>query len=136
MMTYDDLKLPISVKAVIIKNDEVILLKNDRDEWELPGGRLEDGETPETCLTREVSEELNAPIVVGALLDAWIYQVAGKQVFILVYQARLAEENQRLEISDEHQDVGLFGPDHLSALNLPEGYRVSIVKSGFGRRAA
>lgn len=36
----------VSVKGVLFIGDEVVLLKNERDEWELPGGRLETGEEP------------------------------------------------------------------------------------------
>ena len=39
---------PISVKGVVVRAGRVLLLKNERDEWELPGGRLEAGETSST----------------------------------------------------------------------------------------
>jgi ADP-ribose pyrophosphatase YjhB (NUDIX family) len=51
-MTY-----PVSVKGVVAHDGRVLLLKNDRSEWELPGGRLELGETPEECVAREIEEE-------------------------------------------------------------------------------
>ena len=35
----------------------VALLRNERGEWELPGGKLERGESPEHCLVREIQEE-------------------------------------------------------------------------------
>jgi 8-oxo-dGTP pyrophosphatase MutT (NUDIX family) len=48
---------PISVKGVVLDSaDRVLLLKNERDAWELPGGRIEFGETPEECVTREILE--------------------------------------------------------------------------------
>jgi 8-oxo-dGTP pyrophosphatase MutT (NUDIX family) len=41
-----DQRLAISIKGVLIEGGAVVLLENERDEWELPGGRLEPGETP------------------------------------------------------------------------------------------
>lgn len=38
---------PVSIKGVVLHEGAVLLLKNERDEWELPGGKLERGETPE-----------------------------------------------------------------------------------------
>jgi len=37
---------PVSVKGVAVQGGKVLLLRNERDEWELPGGKLEPGEDP------------------------------------------------------------------------------------------
>jgi len=47
---------PVSVKGVIVRAGRVLLLRNERNEWELPGGRLEAGETPAQCVVREIGE--------------------------------------------------------------------------------
>jgi 8-oxo-dGTP pyrophosphatase MutT (NUDIX family) len=41
---------PVSAKGVVVRDGEVVLLRNERDEWELPGGRLELGEDLERCV--------------------------------------------------------------------------------------
>ncbi|WP_435838167.1 NUDIX domain-containing protein [Streptomyces chrestomyceticus] len=66
-MTYTSPLWPVSVKGVAFDaRGRVLLLRNERDEWELPGGRLEIGSaggeqvpdpTPEAALEREVREE-------------------------------------------------------------------------------
>jgi 8-oxo-dGTP pyrophosphatase MutT (NUDIX family) len=81
---------PVSVKGVVVREDVVVLLRNERDEWELPGGRLELGEDPERCVAREVAEEVGWQIEPGPILDAWLYHVfEGRDVFIVTYGCHL-----------------------------------------------
>ncbi|MDO8654871.1 MAG: (deoxy)nucleoside triphosphate pyrophosphohydrolase [bacterium] len=58
--------------ALIIENDTILVGKRSLSEkyagkWEFPGGKVEQRETPEICLKREIQEELNCDIEIGEL---------------------------------------------------------------------
>src|SRR5580692_8862576 len=116
----------ISIKGVLIEDGSVVLLENERGEWELPGGRPEPGEDPVTCLAREFAEELGAAISVGAIVDCWNFEVLpGRHVTIVTYEVARPGPGE-FRISNEHRRFGWFALDKLDELNLPEGYRRSI----------
>jgi 8-oxo-dGTP pyrophosphatase MutT (NUDIX family)/predicted kinase len=120
---------PVSVKGVLCWDDRVVLLHNARGEWELPGGRLEPGETPERCVEREIHEELGLVVRAERVVDTWVYEVLpGREVLIVTYGCAAARPDapDGLVVSDEHDGVGLFPVAGLDALPLPEGYRTSI----------
>ncbi len=116
----------ISIKGVLIEDGSLLLLENERAEWELPGGRPEPGEAPAACLAREFAEELGARIAVGPIVDCRNYEVLpGRHVMIVTY-AVTRLDREALRISSEHSRFGWFGLDEIGALPLPDGYRRSI----------
>ncbi len=119
-------RFPVSVKGVIAIAGEILLLKNERDEWELPGGRLEAGESLRECLAREIAEETGLAVAIADLIDTRLFEViAGKSVLIVTYRCR-AEDWRGLRISSEHKEIGRFAVAGLNSLALPELYKEII----------
>jgi 8-oxo-dGTP pyrophosphatase MutT (NUDIX family) len=122
----DASRFPVSVKGVIIRGGKVILLRNERDEWELPGGKLELSESPEGCLAREIAEELRLEIVPESVLNPWIYTIVpGVNVLILTYGC-LESSRHEAVVSDEHKELRWFPLAEIDALRMPDGYKASI----------
>lgn len=119
-------RFPVSIKGIVYHNGRIVLLKNERDEWELPGGKLELGETPEACVVREIEEELGLVVMIGPLLDSWVYHIfEGANVLILTYGCYPTPFTE-VTHSPEHKAVGLFSPEAIPSLNMPDGYKRSI----------
>lgn len=119
-------RFPVAVKGILIRDGNVILLRNERDEWELPGGKLELSESPEQCLAREVAEELQLDVVPQSILDSWVYTIVpGVDVLVIAYGCVEFSQDKAV-LSDEHKELRWFPLAEIDALRMPEGYKTSI----------
>ena len=119
-------RFPVSVKGVIIRDARVVVLRNERDEWELPGGKLEPGESPEQCVVREIVEELGLDVSASAILDSWLYEIT-PAVRVLIVTYGCVERSRRAAVmSDEHKALTWMPLDQLAASRMPDGYKRSV----------
>jgi len=94
MELYTKMGHQISVTAaVIIKENKVFVARRKAGKhlagyWEFPGGKLEEGETPEYCLERELKEELNITTRIGAYVGESLYDYGRKIVRLMAYQVK------------------------------------------------
>jgi len=80
----------INVTAGILRRDEKILLAQRPEPkynglWEFPGGKIEQGELPESCLKRELSEELEILCKVGSLFQITEWAREDKVIVLHTY---------------------------------------------------
>jgi 8-oxo-dGTP diphosphatase len=83
---------PIQVTAAIIQKDGKILIAKRKPEshqgnkWEFPGGKVEDNETPEECLKRELNEEFQIYVTIGKYLGSNVYHYDHISIELMAYQ--------------------------------------------------
>jgi 8-oxo-dGTP pyrophosphatase MutT (NUDIX family) len=114
----------VSVKGVVRQDDGIILLKNQRGEWELPGGKLEVGESITACLAREFQEELALSVEPGPVLDVGLHHYF-PDIVVIVFGCH-AKPVASLHHTDEHRAAGCFTPDQIDSLTMAPLYRRAI----------
>jgi 8-oxo-dGTP pyrophosphatase MutT (NUDIX family) len=122
--------VPISVKGVLIHAGRVLLLRNERGEWDLPGGRPDPGEGHRAALEREVREETGLAVTVGAALDEHLFEVLPRRfVRILPFVCRLVGGSD-VVLSHEHLETRWLPlrelGESIAGHRLPTGYLAAI----------
>ncbi len=93
----------VNVSCAIIKNDRGEILVTQRSasmklplKWEFPGGKIEDGETAEECLVREIKEELGIKIIITNSLKASIYHYKDFSINLIPFVCQIKEGEIKL----------------------------------------
>lgn len=87
----------VAVKA-LIKNDkgQVLLVKENSDKWDLPGGGLDHDEEPEDGIKRELEEEIgvSSGVTVGKIVKQKSFWIDDKKAWLMwiVYEVKLADQ--------------------------------------------
>ena len=89
------------------------------DKYELPGGRMEFGETIEETLKREIYKELGVEVSPIKLIDTWNYinEEKNYQVAGIIYLCELEANNLDIRLSEEHTDYKWFKMGDVSNMN-------------------
>ncbi len=97
-------KIDFSIKTLIIKDSKFLAVYNLLDGnriWDLPGGRMEFGETAEEALKREILEELSIEIEPIKVIDTWNYMhTENLQITGIIYFSEM--KTNGISISNEH----------------------------------
>ena len=93
--------------AIIVDSGKVFIAKRKPPGrmpgmWEFPGGKIEEGETPEQCLKRELHEELGIDAAIGRHIGTRVYEYDFYTVELIAFQARILAGEIKLH---DHADM-------------------------------
>jgi 8-oxo-dGTP diphosphatase len=114
----------IDVTCAIIRNEENEVLVVQRGEktdhpfkWEFPGGKLNDNETEEECIIREINEELAIDIVICKRMTETEYDYGNKQIRLIPF---ICDTLDDLPFLSEHIAFKWLSPAGLKNVDFSE----------------
>jgi 8-oxo-dGTP diphosphatase len=116
----------VKVTAGILTKDGKVLIarrkpgKHMGGKWEFPGGKIEEGESPEQSLSRELEEELDLRARVGQLLCRVPYEGDGISLELMVYRV---DDFDGTPVLREHQEIRWVAPRELRSYELADSDR-------------
>lgn len=118
----------------VIRNDEgkILILKRhplsktDPDTWELPGGKVDPGESFDDALIREIKEETDLDCEIGDFFEAVPNDYDRKRTVQLMMC--LEDIKGKVKISDEHTDWMWADAEKIRTLRLSTSFRKVLEK--------
>lgn len=136
-------RIIIGVLGMAIRHDRRVLLTRRHapgqtlwhDKWQLPGGGLEFGESPEETLYREIDEELSVhprilhpqPIVKSSVWSS--VEEGGTQIILLSYLVDIGDQIVDVSDDDETNGFGWFRPEEVSRLDTLDLTEVIVAEA-------
>ena len=112
-------RFPVSIKCIVKDTQgRYLLLKNERDIWDFPGGKLLKGQKVIETVKKEVSEETCLKVEPKNLILFDNYLVNQVEVVIAIYDSTLLSD-QPVQLSFEHSDYQFFSISEINSLNTP-----------------
>ncbi len=121
-------RMKVSQQAVITNGAGEVLILHEpiENNWLLPGGRMEEGDTtPEQSLKREVQEELGTDISIGELLRVDISHAG--LTYAVAFLCSIPD-NSKIQLSNEHDEYKWVSPSELENYLYYRNIALAIAK--------
>jgi len=112
--------MKIVTAALIKENNKYLLCQRGAEDrlalkWEFPGGKMEDDETPEQCLIREIREELGVEAEVTGHFWDTMYRYSTGEFLLKFYFVRIKSGVMKLNV---HNAAHWVKPDSMLKYDL------------------
>lgn len=117
------MKIPIKVTAaVMIRQGKILVAQRKKEKhmglkWEFPGGKIKTGESPETCLERELEEEFSIQTRVHSFFHSNIHHYPEKSVELISFLVEYLSGQFQLR---DHQAIRWVNSNELKGLDFAE----------------
>ncbi|MDX6359463.1 MAG: 8-oxo-dGTP diphosphatase [Nocardioidaceae bacterium] len=123
--------MTLVVGAAVVRDGRVLAARRTTPaeaagRWELPGGKVERGESPESALVRELGEELGCTVVVERWLEG--EQPIGATHVLRAAVCRLADDEPRP--GSDHDELRWLLPEQLDEVDWLEPDRPFLAQLG------
>lgn len=114
---------PIELAGCVIVDDygRILLMHRSSGEnthWELPGGKIENHETPEEAAVRELGEELGVTVRLTGALGSEVFEQAEQEYRYHWFQAVIDEGQPHIVETEEYDDLDFFELEDMPGLAL------------------
>lgn len=109
----------IHVVGAVITRDGLVMCAQRGDDgnlpglWEFPGGKIEQGESKQAALMREITEELGCTVEVGREVTTTTHEYEFGEVTLTTFYCRLVAGTPKLT---EHASIKWLRPDELETI--------------------
>ena len=106
--------------AIIIQAGCVLLARRGQGThlegyWEFPGGKIEEGESPQQCLRRELREELEITTEIGPIVAENIHRYGNREIHLLALKASILTGVPKRKV---HDRVAFIPLEYLLSMKL------------------